>query len=190
MTLGLYNSYDPKRFAEAHRRALARAGAVACAFDTNLVTFGFPFSDLARQVGEALDLAHPERLAHWVAGSTTIGKNGRYFIELAEAGRFHMEDLPKKGFPPQYGKTVLATSRIARDTNADPQQLADELARGQSLLLVIGLGPHGFPRKTEQHAHALWDLTGKGVSMETCTALGAAPAILNAHLAYKTGDRP
>lgn len=190
MTLGLYNSYDPQRFAEAHRRALARAGAVASAFDTNLATFGFPFSDLAHQVGEELDVGHPAQLARWVAQSTTIGKSGRYFIEIAEAGRFHVEALPKKGFPPQYGQTVLATSRVGPDANAKTQQLADELASGQSLLLVVGLGPHGFPRKIEQHAHALWDLTGKGVSMETCTALGAAPAILNAHLEHKTGDRP
>jgi len=42
-TIALYNSYDPKNFREAHRRALARAGRLALAFDLNLATFGFPF---------------------------------------------------------------------------------------------------------------------------------------------------
>ncbi|MBO5669162.1 MAG: DUF531 family protein, partial [Candidatus Methanomethylophilaceae archaeon] len=32
ITIGLYNSYDPKRFAEAHRRAIARAGGLAMSF--------------------------------------------------------------------------------------------------------------------------------------------------------------
>src|SRR5207249_8391324 len=40
ITLGLYNSYDPVRFAEAHRRAIARAAPIALAFDANLATFG------------------------------------------------------------------------------------------------------------------------------------------------------
>jgi len=43
MTIGLYNSYDRVKFHEAHRRALARAGPVALAFDANLATFGFPY---------------------------------------------------------------------------------------------------------------------------------------------------
>ena len=32
-TIALYNSYDPTKFREAHRRALARAGPLALAFD-------------------------------------------------------------------------------------------------------------------------------------------------------------
>src|SRR5205809_5383929 len=64
MTIGLYNSYDPVKFAEAHRRALARAAPVALAFDANLATFGFPFER---------DLRTPQQTAAWVSGTTTIG---------------------------------------------------------------------------------------------------------------------
>ena len=64
MTIGLYNSYDPVRFAEAHRRAIARAAPVALAFDGNLATFGFPY---------AKELRTPQDVAAWVSGTTSIG---------------------------------------------------------------------------------------------------------------------
>src|SRR5882762_8049469 len=87
MTIGLYNSYDPVRFAEAHRRALARAGPIAMAFDANLATFGFPYDK---------DLRTPLEIVRWVSGTTSIGEGGKYLVELAEAGRFQTFDFPKK----------------------------------------------------------------------------------------------
>lgn len=192
LTLGLYNSYDRTRFAEAHRRALARIGAVAAAFDCNLVTFGFPFDRLREDEpeAEAIEARDPRTVAKWVADSTTIGAGGRYFVELAEAGRFHIEDIPAKGFPPQYGTPVLATSRDPDGTDDGGRRLAERLLRGESLLLVIGLGPHGFPRSLEKVVRDRWDLTGRGLSLETCTAMSAAPAILHTHLTHLRGGSP
>src|SRR3990170_5000022 len=102
MTIGLYNSYDPVKFAEAHRRALARAGPVALAFDANLATFGFPYGK---------DLRTPLEVVRWVSGTTSIGEGGKYLVELAEAGRFQTFDFPRKGFPPQLGEIVVTTNR-------------------------------------------------------------------------------
>ncbi len=179
VTLGIYNSYDRTRFAEAHRRALARAGAVAAAFGCNLVTFGFPFDRL-----DAPDVAARDTrsIARLVADSTTIGEGGRYFVELADAGRFHIEDMPGRGFPPQYGAPVLATSRVAPGEGVTAAGLAARLARGESILLIVGLGPHGFPASLEKIVRDRWDITGRGLSLETCTAMSAAPAILHALL--------
>ena len=73
VTIGLYNSYDPKKFREPHRRVLARAGGLALAFDMNLALFGFPFPE---------DIKQPKELAEWVAGTTSIGSDGGYFVEL------------------------------------------------------------------------------------------------------------
>ena len=61
VTIALYNSYNPTKFMEAHRRALARAGALAMAFNFNLVTFGFPFPE---------GPGTPKELAEWVAMTT------------------------------------------------------------------------------------------------------------------------
>src|SRR6266480_2504102 len=78
MTLGLYNSYDPVKVAEAHRRAIARAAPIALAFDANVATFGFPFDG---------EIRTPRQLAAWVSGTTSIGEEGKYLRELAEGGR-------------------------------------------------------------------------------------------------------
>lgn len=189
LTLGLYNSYDRTRFAEAHRRALARAGTVAAAFDCNLVVFGFPFDRLRLESGDdETDLKDPRAVARLVAASTTIGEGGRYFVDLAEAGRFHLEDIPGKGFPPQYGTPVLSTRRVPTDESETSLGLARRLHHGESLLLVIGLGPHGFPKSLEKVVPARWDLTGQGMSLETCTALSAGPAILHTHLEHLATD--
>jgi len=49
---------------------------------------------------------------------------------------------------------------------------------GQSVLLLFGLGPHGLPKQMFEVGKYHLEITGKGLSLETCTALGAVPAIL------------
>ena len=174
MTIGLYNSYDAVRFAEAHRRAIARAAPVALAFDANLATFGFPYQK---------DLRTPREIAAWVSGTTSIGEEGKYLRDLAEAGRFIAFDFPKRGFPPQLGEAVITTNRPDPRKAVDAGRLADLLRRGTSLLLVFGLGPRGLDDSDiyplGQHH---FDLTGRGLALETATALGAAPALIASHL--------
>lgn len=174
MTIGLYNSYDPVKFHEAHRRALARAGPVALAFDANLATFGFPY---------AKDLGTPREIVDWVAGTTSIGEGGRYLKELAEAGRFQSFGFPKRGFPPQLGEVVITTNRPEPSKAASATLLAGLLRHGSSILLVFGLGPRGLDdRDVYPLGRYHFDLTGRGLSLETATALGAAPALIAAHL--------
>ena len=174
MTLGLYNSYDPVKFHEAHRRALARAGPVALAFDANLATFGFPYER---------DLATPLEIVEWVAGTTSIGEGGKYLKELAATGRFASFDFPRKGFPPQLGEVVVTTNRPDPKKAANAKMLAGLLKHGTSLLLVFGLGPRGLDdREIYPLGRYHFDLTGRGLSLETATALGAAPALLAAYV--------
>jgi hypothetical protein len=174
MTLGLYNSYDPVKFHEAHRRALARAGPLALAYDANLATFGFPYPP---------ELKLPADLVKWVAGTTTIGEGGQYLIELTELGRFQVFEFPRKGFPPQLGAVVVTTANPEPKKALTAATAAAMLQAGKSLLLVFGLGPHGL-EDTEvgtMAGHHL-DITGKRYSLETATALGAVPAAIAAHL--------
>ncbi|TLZ43594.1 MAG: DUF531 domain-containing protein [Methanobacteriota archaeon] len=174
MTLGLYNSYDPVKFAEAHRRALARSAPIALAFDANLATFGFPYDR---------NLRTPREIAAWVSGTTSIGEEGRYLRELAESGRFLTFDLPKRGFPPQLGEVVITTDHPDPKQATDARALAELLRRGTSLLLVFGLGPHGIEdREVLAIGRYHFDLTGRGIVLETATAIGAAPAIVAAYL--------
>ncbi len=174
MTLGLYNSYDPVRFHEAHRRALARAGPVALAFDANLATFGFPYEK---------ELGTPLEIVDWVAGTTSIGEGGQYLKELAAAGRFQTFDFPRKGFPPQLGEVVVTTNRPDPRKATTAKVLAGLLKHGTSILLVFGLGPRGLDdREIYPLGRYHFDLTERGLSLETATALGAAPALVTAYL--------
>lgn len=170
VTLALYNSYDQNKFREPHRRALARAGALAMAFDMNLATFGFPFPD---------DLRTPAELAEWVASTTSIGHDGSYFIELAGKGRFQAFPYPGKGFPPQLGEPVLTTSRPDPKKAVTVDDVASAVAGGRSTMLLFGLGPHGVPKDAASIPKMNLDVTGGGFSLETCTALGAVAGALH-----------
>ncbi|MCU0851634.1 MAG: DUF531 domain-containing protein [Thermoplasmata archaeon] len=162
-TIGLYNSYDPIKFHESHRRALARAGPLALAFDCNLTTFGFPYDK---------DLSTPIEIAQWVSTTTSIGESGAYLVELSQKGRFSCFDFPKKGFPPQLGEVVITTRKPSRDKSVSSQEVRSTLKSGRSVLLVFGLGPRGLPKEVFDMCDKHLDITGRGLSLETCTALG------------------
>jgi hypothetical protein len=179
-TIGLFNSYDTRNFREAHRRALARAGALALAFDQNLATFGFPFPD---------GPSNPREVAEWVAGTTSIGEDGMYLRELASAGRFNHFPFPNKGIPPQLGEPVLTTSQPDPAKGIDTHTIVDMLLEGRSVCLMFGLGPRGVPRQVHQMARSHLEITGSDRSLETCTAMGAVSAVI-AHLVREShGDQ-
>jgi hypothetical protein len=173
MTIGLYNSYDPVKMHEAHRRALARAGPLCLGFDCNLATIGFPYGR---------EMRTPAEIVAWISETTSIGKDGAYLVKLAEAGRFQAVPFPERGFQPQYGLPVLTTCRPDPKKSVSPAEAASILQGGQSLLLVFGLGPRGAPKEVHQMCPRHLDVTGRGLSMETATAMGAVPAAINAHL--------
>lgn len=211
LTVGLYNSYDPRRFSEAHRRALVRAAPLALAYDASLATFGFPYEDLAahggktsenrsraaddkRGQGEPVELRTPADIAEYIAQTTSVaGAKGTqegdisHFVQLAKIGRFHVFEYPKKGFPPQLGTVVLTNERALcpRDTSA--RAVARELADGRSQLLVFGLGPQGTPADVREMAAWELDITGKSVGLETATAMGAVVAAIAAHVEMLRG---
>ena len=201
LTLGLYNSYDPRRFAEAHRRALVRAAPLALAFGANLATFGFPFDDLAAHGGRSREdrsrgaeakrgvtddadvkLSTPLEIAEFIARTTSVAAEAAPLVELARAGRFAVFELPKRAFPPQLGAVVLTTehAKCPRDTSA--RAIARELVDGKSQLLVFGLGPHGTPDDVATMAQWEFDVTGKNHGLETATAMGAVVASVAAHV--------
>lgn len=199
LTLGLYNSYDPRRFFEAHRRALVRAAPLALAFDASVAAIGFPFDDLAAnggrtvenrgrgagekrgQGGDDVKLGTPLEIAQFVAGSTSVSAEAEPLVELARLGRFQVFDLPKKGFPPQLGTVILTTEHAKSPKATSARAVARELADGRSQVLVFGLGPHGTPPEVREVAAWELDVTGRNVGLETATAMGAVVAAIAAH---------
>lgn len=216
LTLGLYNSYDARRFTEAHRRALVRAAPLALAYGANLATFGFPYQDLAANggrtaenrsrgaeakrgqgtMGEPVELRTPVDIAEYVGKTTSVAGaagaasgasgEGEAFAHLARAGRFLAFELPKKGFPPQLGTVVLTTEHAQCPKDTSARAIARELVDGRSQLLVFGLGPQGTPPEVREVAAWELDVTGKGIGLETATAMGAVAGAIAAHVEMLT----
>ncbi len=186
ITLGLWNCYDPKQWHEIMRVTLARAGPVAAAFGCDLATFGFPFEQARARGAKSTDpLRTPADVAAFVAEGTSIGEGGEHFADLVRQGRFHMAPF---GAPAaRFGRLVATTPNPAAGKGTTPLAVAKELAAGHPQLLVFGLGPRGLPADVLAAAPAHLEITGKGVAMETATALGALPAMLHAHLLHLEG---
>lgn len=178
LTIGLYNSYNLAQFREAHRRVIARTAPLAEAFDWNLAVFGFPFPP---------ELSTSERVAEWISGTTSIGDEGKYTVELSDKGRMLVFDLPKKGFPPQLGTLVITTRKPWKERSATADSLARRVASGESLLMLFGLGPKGLPSELFDLGRTHFDVTGKGKSLETCTAIGSVVGSLTSAVKHISG---
>ena len=162
-TIGLYNTYDNLKLREAHRRAIARAGPLAYAFDMNLALIGFPL-----EKGTL-----PRDISAWVRETTSIGNSGEFFTEVEVGDRIIIIPEIKKGFPPQLGDVVATTCAPEPSEGVTVRELSQELASGRSKLLLFGLGPKGLPKKVKDIAKQHLDVTPSGTSLETCTAMGA-----------------
>ena len=173
LTLGLVNTYDKIKVLDAHYRSIARAAPIAYSYGFALALFDYPFK------------MNAEQLRDYVADKTTIGRSGKYLIEMLETNQFFVFDLPKKGFQSQFGVPVVTTSSPDPKKAITPMALADEIHRGGSYLLLVGLGHKGLPKELFGRAQYHLDITGKGIPLETCTAIGAVPAVLAALVGKK-----
>jgi len=170
-TIGLYNSYDPNRFHEIHRRSITRTLPLCVGFDCNLAIFGFPLPP---------DIKTPNELCAFLAEKTTISTK-ETLMKLAAGGRFCVFPFPEHGFPPQLGKIVIATDHPKKEKLIDTPTIATLLANGKSVCVIFGLGHRGLG-KIEELGEFHYEVTGKNVSLETCTALGAVIGSINTAL--------
>ncbi|MBN2110307.1 MAG: DUF531 domain-containing protein [Methanosarcinaceae archaeon] len=167
LTLGIVNTYDRIKVLDAHYRAIARAAPICYAFGFSLALFDFPFRMTA------------DELVDYVADKTTIGESGKFLRLLHEKRKLFVFDLPKKGFQAQFGTVVVTSSKPEDKHSITPEALVNEILRhNRSFLLLIGLGHKGLPKHLFKMASHHLDITGNGVSLETCTAIGCIPAYL------------
>src|SRR3989304_5510140 len=119
-----------------------------------------------------------QELVKFVKDKTTIGGSGKYLEELFKAGRFFVFELPERGFQPQFGAPVVTTSHPSKDKELRLPELVELIEKKKSFLFLIGLGHKGLPAELFDMAKHHLDITSKGVSLETCTAIGAVPAAI------------
>ncbi|WP_292381775.1 DUF531 domain-containing protein [Methanosarcina sp. UBA289] len=171
LTLGIVNTYDKIKILDAHYRAIARAAPICHAFGFHLALYDFPFKMTA------------EELVAYVMEKTTIGESGSYLKILYEKNHLSVSDLPKKGFPSQFGEIVITTSKPDPKRQVTPIKIAEEALRNRSFLFLVGLGHKGLPKELFERGKYHLDITSKGLSLETCTAIGAIPAYLSGLMA-------
>jgi len=153
IALCLVNTYDKLKLHEIHLRSIARAAPLCYAFGFHLALLDFPFWKRASEVAEV------------VSAYTTIGEGGRYLLELAESGRLHL--LEK--IPAHFGEIIATTSKPDEKKRID----VESLGNFSSATFLIGLGRRGLPAEMLKKAKYHLDVTQRGVSLETCTAIGA-----------------
>lgn len=174
LTIGIVNTYDKIKILDAHYRAIARAAPICHAFGFSLALFDFPFK------------MTPDELVDFVADKTTIGESGKYLRLLHEKRKLFVFELPKKGFQAQFGEVVVTTSKPEKQRTITPESLADDIIANRSYLILVGLGHKGLPTGLFEIAPLHLDITGSGVSLETCTAIGCIPAYLMGLVRAKT----
>jgi uncharacterized protein len=167
LTLGIVNTYDKIKILDAHYRAIARAAPICHAYEFHLALYDFPFK------------MNTEELVSFVMEKTTIGESGSYLKTLYEKNHFSVSDLPKKGFPAHFGDIVITTSKPNPKKHVLPARIAEEALKNHSFLFLVGLGHKGLPKELFDRGKYHLDITCKGLSLETCTAIGAIPANLS-----------
>ncbi len=156
IVLCLVNTYDKLKLHEIHLRTIARAAPLCYAYGLHLALMGFEFWD------------SEEEMVRQVAEYTTIGDHGRYAVELLKEGKIHLIDK----IPGHFGEVVATTPEPDREKRVGFEEICD-IIRRKSVTFLMGLGRRGLPRDMVRKAKYHYDVTEKGICLETCSAMGA-----------------
>jgi len=163
ITLGLLNTYEGKTLQNAHIRAIARAAPLCYAYGLNLCLFGFPLAD----ADEAVSMVEKE---------SRVGEGKGYIRRLFDEGRLFVLEIPKEATLPGIGEIVATTSQ----PDSKKRVQLDKIAKiGRPFCVLMGLGSRGLPKGVLRLSRHHLELTGKGIPLETCTAMGILAALLS-----------
>ena len=157
ITICLVNTYDKLKLHEIHLRSIARASPLCYAYNFHLALLDFPF------------WKSEDELVKAIKDYTTIGERGRYLEKLREENKLHLIDK----IPYHFGDIIATTSKPEKKILS-----LDDLRKLRSACFLIGLGRRGLPKDLIRKAKHNFDVTFRGVSLETCTAIGAIAAII------------
>jgi len=157
MTICLVNTYDKLKLHEIHLRTIARASPLCYAYDFHLALLDFNFWE------------DEEDLVVDVVEYTTIGEGGKYLKELYEMNRLHLIDK----IPSHFGEIIATTSKPEKKV-----MRIEDIKKLKSACFLIGLGRKGLPKDLIKKARYNLDITFRGVSLETCSAIGAIASLV------------
>jgi hypothetical protein len=163
ITLGLLNTYRGKTLREVHIRAASRAAPLCYAYGLNLCLFGFPLVDA-------------EEVVSRVEKESRVGEGRSYIRGLFDEGRLFVLGVPKEATLPGLGEIVATTSQPDSKKRVQVDKIAE---KSRPFCVLMGLGSRGLPKGILRLSRRHLELTGKGIPLETCTAMGVLAALLS-----------
>ncbi len=154
----LVNTYDKLKLHEIHLRTIARAAPICCAYGFHLALLDFPF------------WKSEEEIVNEVVEYTTIGEDGKFARKLLEERKIHLIEK----IPAHFGEVIATTSKPEKRALGEDE--LRKLLKEGSVTFLIGLGRRGLPREMIKKSKYQLDVTWKGISLETCSAIGVISA--------------
>jgi hypothetical protein len=162
--LGLYDTYEGA-VSHVHLRAIARAVPLCIAFDMDLALMGFPTENL-------------QDLMQRVVAETNIKKTETYLNNLIQQKRVMLVKCNRHTPPEDWnriGMPVATTSHPDEEKRNGLKEVI-RIASSQHPLrracFIMGLGRKGLPYSLLHMVSYHLELTGRNVSLETCTVMG------------------
>ena len=160
--LALYNTYEGG-LKPVHLRAISRAAPLCYAYELDLAMLNFPTDDLPGLVDE-------------VIAETNIGKGGKYLRELVGKGRLLLDSPGDYDAMGRLNERYLVLATTSHPRKEKLVTFEDALGKANEehrhLCLVMGLGKKGLSPSFLNAARYHLELTGRNVSLETCTVMG------------------
>ncbi len=163
------NTYDKLKLHEIHLRSIARAIPLCYAYNFHLALYDFPFWKDVRELIED------------VVNYTTIGYPD-YAYSLLEKNRIHLIDK----FHAHFGDLIATTPNPDSKKALSFEEMVRVISK-RSTTFLIGLGRKGLPKDLMEKARYHFEVTGRGVNLETCTAMGVIATTI--HFARVIGWR-
>ncbi len=158
--LGLYNTYE-KKLGQSHIRAIARAAPLCFAYDLDLGVFNFP-------------IKHSKELIKKTTEDTSLGEGGKIISNLSNSRRLIISNEIKKD---ELGLIIATTPNPKPEKKIEIENITGLPGRK---CFLLGVGKLGLPKTIMDQADYHLDFTKKGVSLETCTAMGILAYMLGA----------
>ncbi len=165
LNLVLINTKKSDDLSELHRRWIARVAPICKAYDLHLTLSNFKIDD------------SPIEFAKKIAPSTSIGKGGEGFIELAQKGKVQITNLP---LPQNIGTMVVCTSEPEEKKERNIDYIS-KLSNDEKIALIFGCDEHQnqMTKKIRKESRHHLDITGKRIKLSLDGEIGAVTSTLS-----------
>ena len=165
VTLGIMNTYEGKSLRSIHIRTIARAVPLCYAYNLNLCLFNFPLDN-------EIDIATI------VERESCIHNGSKYIKQLLSKGQLFIKKTPRSPISKEIGKIIATTSKPSIKKQITINRLKSDKT---PYCVIMGLGKRGLPKRILELSHHHLEITGKNVSLETCTVMGILALILSSN---------